>query len=159
MTLAQQLDQLIQQGPKYGINTMVMRQGITPVLRNLAQSLAHEQYYILRSPNEQWVMTTLSDRDDATNTQKVLYAFSDQMSAASFPNQTGHDLTPHCLPSTHLIFQLLALKPLESLLFYEQPLPTTAIQEIKRSEFTTAIQKSLQQLKAQQSKSGRSRFA
>lgn len=146
--LQQQLEPLIQQAPDYGVSAVVMEQAIGPVLLELGRSLAHAHYYILHGPDEQWVSTTLVPKDVEQAAKTVIYLFADEASAIAFPNQTGETLTAQRIPVVELLFQLLALKPIGSYLIHEQPIPTDAIQEIKRADLQTAIQQALKKLKA-----------
>ncbi|MEM8642958.1 MAG: hypothetical protein AAGG51_29700 [Cyanobacteria bacterium P01_G01_bin.54] len=148
MSLEQQVIPLIQQAPDYGVNAVVMEQAIAPVLLELARSLAHPEYYLLQGPNQQWVSNTLVPKESQFPTKTVINLFMDEASALAFPNQTGEPLTAQRVPVVELLFQLLALKPIESFLIHEEPLPTQKIEEIKRSELQKAIQQSLQQFKA-----------
>ncbi|NEO86124.1 MAG: hypothetical protein F6J87_17990 [Spirulina sp. SIO3F2] len=146
--LQQQLQPLIQQAPDYGVSTVVMELAIGPVLLELARSLAHAHYYILHGPDEQWVSTTLVPKDVEQAAKTVIYLFADEASAIAFPNQTGETLIAQRIPVVELLFQLLALKPIGSYLIHEQPIPTDAIQEIKRADLQGAIQQALKKLKA-----------
>lgn len=151
MSLEQQVIPLIQQAPDYGVNALVMEQAIAPVLLELARSLAHAEYYLLQGPNQQWVSNTLVPKERQFPTKTVIYLFADEASALAFPNQTGEPLIAQRVPVVELLFQLLALKPIESFVIHEEPLPTPQIQEIKRADLQQLIQQSLQRFKGQRS--------
>jgi hypothetical protein len=147
MTLDAQLTQLVTQAPQYGVSPVVMERGILPVLRALAEPLQFEEYFILQSPQGQWVITTLEARSDANVQKNVIYGFGTDAIAHQFLNATEKAAIITSIPVTHFIFQLLALKPVDSLIFYEQLDSTEQVKEIKRVDFQGAIQKSLQQFR------------
>ncbi len=144
-TLEQQIQTLIQEAPDDGVTGATV-EAIAPTLIQIAKQLKHSQYYILQTLNQGWVMTTLSSRQQPELRRNVLYAFPTLQDAGSDP-QTSRDpqLMALPVPVTHILFQMLALKSLDSIIFFEVPGNLSQGTEIRRAEFQAAVQAQLQQ--------------
>jgi hypothetical protein len=145
MNLDQQIESLIQNAPQDGRTPELIR-AIAPSLKKMAQQLQHLQYYILQSPQEQWLTTTLSNRNQPQQEKTVIYAYAN-------PHQAKHhaglgpksqDLTTLSIPTIHILFQLLALQPVDSLLFFEDPENLQSAIEVDRQEVQNLIKTQLQ---------------
>jgi hypothetical protein len=138
--LEQQIQTLIQEAPDDGVTGPTV-EAIAPVLLAIAARLKHRQYYILQTLNQGWVMTTLSSRQQPNARKNVLYGFPTLKDAATDPN-TSRDPQLMAIPTpvTHILFQMLALKSLDSIIFFEIPGNLTQGTEIPRQEFQALVQ-------------------
>jgi hypothetical protein len=121
---------------------------IAPVLIAIAQKLNHYQYFILQNSEQDWVLTTLSNRANPGIEKQVIYAFP-TIQDVSLISDDGRD--PHLLPTlmdvTQILFQLVALKPVHSIVFIETPGNITNTVEVRRSQLERLIQQRLQEFK------------
>ena len=143
--LQQQIQTLIQDTPNDGVTGPTV-EAISPVLLAIAGQLKHKQYYILQTLNQSWVMTTLSNRREPNARKNVLYGFPTLKDAASDP-VTSRDPQIMALPTpvTRILFQMLALKSLDSIIFFDIPGNLKQGTEIKRPEFQAMVQAQLKQ--------------
>jgi hypothetical protein len=143
MDLEAQIQLLIDNAPQDGVTPKLMV-SIAPVLIAIAQKLNHYQYFILQNAEKDWVLTTLSNRANPGIEKQVIYAFPTIQDVSLIPDD-GRD--PHLLPTsmyvTHILFQLVALKPVDSLVFIEIPGTLTNSVEVQRSELERLIQQKL----------------
>jgi hypothetical protein len=151
MDVETQIQLLIDNAPRDGITPHLVA-AIAPALRVIAQQLRHSQYYILQKEGN-WVLTTLSHRANPGLEKQVIYAFS-TIQDVSLISSAGRDPQVVATPiaATHILFQLVALKPVDSIVFLETPGTLNNAFEVQRSEFEKAIQKQLKQKQSQQSK-------
>jgi hypothetical protein len=117
MDLEAQIQLLIENAPKDG-RTPKLVAAIAPALSAFAQKLGHSNYYILQNLDREWVVTTLSNRGNPQQQKRVVYAFSTLQDIPAF---YGAGLDPQVMatpmPVTHILFQLLALEPVDSIVF------------------------------------------
>jgi len=92
----------------------------------------------------------LSNRANPGIEKQVIYAFP-TIQDVSLISDAGRDpyLLPTLMDVTQILFQLLALKPVHSIVFIETPGNLTNTVEVRRSELEKLIQQQLQQFKAQ----------
>ncbi|MBH8550830.1 hypothetical protein I8751_00165 [Nostocaceae cyanobacterium CENA357] len=147
MDLERQIQLLIDNAPHDGITPNIVA-AISPVLSAIAQRLRHSQYYILQNLESEWVLTTLSNRANPGLEKRVIYAFSTIQDVSLIPS-AGLDpqIVAKPLPVTHILFQLVALEPVDSIVFLETPGQTTHTVEVQRNELQKLMQ---QQIKKQQ---------
>ncbi|MTJ49853.1 hypothetical protein [Dolichospermum sp. UHCC 0259] len=149
MDLEAQIQLLIDNAPQDGVTPQIMV-SIAPVLIAIAQKLNYYQYFILQNFEQDWVLTTLSDRANPGIEKQVIYAFP-TIQDVSLISDAGRD--PHLLPTlmdvTQILFQLVALKPVHSIVFIETSGNLTNTVEVRRSDLEKLIQQQLQQLKTQ----------
>ncbi len=161
MNLEQQLQILVDQAPQDGVTPDVIAKAVNPVLKTFATQLKHNDYFAYQSSQGSWQLTTLSNRRDPLLQKKVIYAFSTAEDAALSEEMSGDrpdpDLTVQHIPVTHILFQLFALKQLDSIVFLETSGDLNAGTEVHRKDLQGAIQKQLIQYKKDQGQS--SRFA
>lgn len=138
--LQQQIQSLIKDAPDDGVTGQTI-DTIAPVLIAIAQRLKHPQYYILQTLNQNWVMTTLSSRQQPNVRKNVLYGFPTLKDAAQDP-LTAKDPQLMAIPTpvTHILFQMLALKSLDSIIFFDTPGKLTQGTEIQRKDFQAQVQ-------------------
>lgn len=143
--LQQQIQKLIQDAPNDGVTGPTV-EAISPVLLAIAQQLKHRQYYILQTLSQSWVMTTISNRREPQTRKNVLYAFPTLKDAASDP-VTSKDPQIMGIPTpvSNILFQMLALKNLDSIIFFDTPGNRKQGTEIKKLEFQAMVQAQLQQ--------------
>ena len=147
MYLEAQIQLLIDNAPQDGVTPQIMV-SIAPVLIAIAQKLNHYQYFILQNSEQDWVLTTLSNRANPGIEKQVIYAFP-TIQDVSLISDDGRD--PHLLPTlmdvTQILFQLVALKPVHSIVFIETPGNITNTVEVRRSQLERLIQQRLQEFK------------
>lgn len=151
MDVETQIQLLIDNAPRDGITPHLVA-AIAPALRAIAQQLRHSQYYILQKEGN-WVLTTLSHRANPGLEKQVIYAFS-TIQDVSLISSAGRDpqVVPTLIATTHILFQLVALKPVDSIVFLETPGTLNNAFEVQRSQFEKIIQKQLKQKQSQQCK-------
>ncbi|MGK7920203.1 MAG: hypothetical protein AB4080_09400 [Trichodesmium sp.] len=136
MNLDQQIEALIKNSPQDG-NTPQVVEAITPALKLLAQQLQHLQYYILQNLSQNWVLTTLSHRSQSELEKRVIYAFPTLEDASSSISEDNILAIP--MPVIHILFQMIAIEPLDSLVFFEKPGNLTTATEVKREDVQRLI--------------------
>jgi hypothetical protein len=144
MDLEAQIQLLINNAPHDGITPQLIT-AIAPVLNAIAQKLRYPQYYILQSSESDWVLTTLSNRANPELEKRVIYAFP-TLQDISLTSSAGLDpqITAIAIPVTHILFQLVALDPVDSIVFFETPGTNTKTVEVRRSDLQKQIQQKLQ---------------
>lgn len=138
MNIDQQIQQLIEQAPQYGTSAAQV-QMIAPVLRQLADRLRHPQYYILQNLEQRWVSTTLQHQIKSDLTKQVVYAYPSLEAVKAGMNSQDPQLLALPLPTVQILFQLLALTPIDSIIFFENDLPQSGI-EISRQGLLQALE-------------------
>lgn len=148
-TLDQQIQVLVDEAPSEGgLGQAIVT--IAPVLKTIAQQLlSRTEYYVLQTLDRGWVMTTLTSRQQPPQRRNVIYAFPTLKDAASGP-QSNRDpqLMAIPMPVTHILFQMLALKSLDSIIFFDTPGALNQGIEVRRQEFQNLIQAQLQSTQA-----------
>lgn len=121
MNIDQQLQQLIDEAPNYGVSTAEVR-AIAPAFKAIAGQLKHPQYYILQTLEQNWLVTTLNHRTQPDVTLNVVHAFptlKDATASASPLNDPQILALP--VPVIFILFQMLAMNPVNSIIFFETP--------------------------------------
>jgi hypothetical protein len=145
--LDQQIQVLIEQAPQDGTTPAAM-QTIAPAIKAIAQQLKHPQYYILQTLEQNWVMTTLNNRNQPEMAKNVIYAFSALKDVSKSPHPLSDpQLVALPIPVTHILFQLIAIKAVDSIVFFETPGNTNAGTEVSREELQNMIRLYLQNLR------------
>lgn len=139
MDIDQQLQILLEEAPQYGIDPNQM-QIIAAILKALASRLQHLHYYILQNLDQNWVMTTLKHRTEAQRTKNVVYAYPSLEAVKASVATSDLQIVALPLPVTQILFQLLALEPIDSIIFYETANPDQAGIEISRQTLRSAIE-------------------
>ncbi|MBD2386720.1 hypothetical protein [Cylindrospermum sp. FACHB-282] len=144
MDLEAQIQLLIDNAPHDGITPQLIA-AIAPTLGAIAQKLRYPQYYILQNSKQGWILTTLSNRENPTLEKCVIYAFP-TLQDVSLSSNAGLDpqVVATAIPVTHILFQLVALEPVDSIVFFETPGTTTNAVEVRRSDLQNLIQQTLQ---------------
>jgi hypothetical protein len=140
MDLQAQIQLLIDNAPQDGITPQLIT-AIAPALQSIAQRLSHKQYYILQSMDEQWVMTTLSNRTNPKLEKRVVYAYP-RLQDAIKSQYVKHDsqLTAKPIGVIQILFQLTAMEPVDSIVFFETSGVSGDTIEIPRFELQSIIQ-------------------
>ncbi|MFQ3617674.1 MAG: hypothetical protein SNJ57_11710 [Cyanobacteriota bacterium] len=144
MTLDQQLQDLVQNAPQDGTTPAAVT-AIAPALKEIAQQLRHLQYYILQTLEQQWVMTTLNHRSQASAQKNVVYAFASLKDATANPLAKDPQIMAFPMPVTHILFQLVAMTSVDSIIFFEVPGNLNTGTEVTRANLQALIQAFLQQ--------------
>ena len=145
MDLDEQIQSLIDNAPQDGITPGIVA-AIAPGLKLLAKQLRHSQYYILQNFEQDWVLTTLSNRVNPALEKRVIYAFS-TIQDVSGGSAAGLDpeVIAVPIPVTQILFQLIALETVDSIIFFETPGDLTTGIEIRREDLEKLIQVQLKQ--------------
>lgn len=148
MDLEAQIQLLINNAPDDGVTRHLVA-AIAPLLVAIAQKLRHSQYYILQDCEGSWVLTTLSHRASPGVEKRVVYAFPN-IQDISLILDAGLDpqIRPVITPVTHILFQLVALEPVDSIVFLETPGKTTHTYEVRRDDFQKRMHKQLKKLRS-----------
>ncbi|MGD1938519.1 MAG: hypothetical protein ACFCA4_13305 [Cyanophyceae cyanobacterium] len=116
--LEAQVKQLVDAAPQDG-KTPQLVTAIAPVLLHFATQLQRENFYVLQTLNGDWVRTTLSSRREQGVQKSVIYAFASVDDARKSPMPTKDpNVLAAPVPVTHVLFQMVALKTLDSLVFF-----------------------------------------
>ncbi|MEO0968430.1 MAG: hypothetical protein AAFX80_08850 [Cyanobacteria bacterium J06639_18] len=145
MDLQAQIQLLINNAPQDGVTPLLV-ESIAPGLRALAEKLSHSQYYILQNMHKEWVLTTLSKRTNPKQEKRVVYAFptsKDVFIESEMASDPSMIAAP--TPVIHILFQLIALEPVDSIVFFETPGTTQNAMEVKRLELQKLVQQTLEQ--------------
>jgi hypothetical protein len=144
MNLDQQIEILVKNAPQDGVTPTVIAEAIAPVLKIFAQQLKHLEYYILQTFQKNWVVTTLQNKATPNMEKKVIYAFTTLQDAKAFQGTADPNIIATSMPVTHIIFQLFAMKQVDSLVLMEQAGNLTMGAEVHQQDLQQAIQSQLQ---------------
>ena len=145
MDLQAQIQSLIDNAPQDGITPQLVA-AIAPALMQITQKLRATQYYILQNPDGEWVLTTLSNKNNPQLQKQVIYAYP-TLQDVSTTSGVGFDPQMIAAPIgvIEILFQMAALQPVDSIIFFDTPGTTANAVEIKRSQVNNIIESSLQQ--------------
>jgi hypothetical protein len=145
MDLDTQVNSLIEAAPRDGVTGDAVV-AIAPTLKAIAAQLKHDQYYILQNLEQGWVMTTLSNRNEPDTRKNIVYAFPSLKDVAAGPHSIKDpQVMALPVPVIHIIFQMLALKPIDSIIFFETPGNLNQGVEVRRQDVQALVQTQLQQ--------------
>jgi len=150
MTLDQQIQDLIDNAPQDGSTPQLMR-AIAPVIRTMAETLRHPEYYVPRTVDGSWLMVTLKRRKQLSVEKNIVSAYAtlgDAEVGSQIMSNPTIDPTP--VPVTHILFHMLALKTVDSVIFFETPNNLQDGTEILRQTLQENIASHLQSLKPKQ---------
>lgn len=144
MNIDEQIRVLINDAPHYGAASADVTL-IAPVLRAIAERLQHSQYYVLQNLEQQWLMLTIADQNQPGVTKTVVYAFPSLETAKANTNTlTDLQLVALPIPAVHLLFQMLAMKPVDSIVFFETSANLQSGIELSRQNLQILIEQHLQ---------------
>ncbi|MGB3138062.1 MAG: hypothetical protein WBB18_14750, partial [Nodosilinea sp.] len=81
MDLDAQITSLQQNAPDDGVTASAITT-LAPTLKAIASQLHHEQYYVLQTLEQGWMMTTLSNRNQTNSQKNIVYAYPTLKDAA-----------------------------------------------------------------------------
>ena len=141
-----QIQSLIDNAPDDGMTPKLVAT-IAPTLKAIAQKLQHPQYYIVQDLQERWVLTTLRNKANPDLEKQVVYAFPRiQDVSLSSSGEIDPQAIAKPLPVIDILFQLVALEPVNSIVFFETPGTTKNATEVLRTDLQRMIQQKLQQI-------------
>lgn len=147
MDLDQQIQTLIDNAPQDG-TTHAAVEAIAPAFKLIAAQLKHPQYYVLQNLEQQWVMTTLNHREDPALSKTVIYAYPTLKDVASNPSPINDpQILALPVPVIHILFQMLAMKTVDSAVFFEVPGNSRIATEVTRQNLQSIVQLHLQKMK------------
>ena len=143
--IEQQIETLVNEAPDDGVTGQAV-EAIAPVLTTMASRLKRTTYYVLKTLNQGWITTALTNRQQPNIRKTVIYAFPTLQDAASGP-QSVKDPQIMAIPTpvTHILFQMLALKTLDSIIFFDKSGNLSQGTEIRRQEFQAMVQSQLKE--------------
>lgn len=144
MDLDRQLQVLIDNAPQKD-GTAVGVAAIAPVLKALASQLKSLEYYILQTFDQEWVMTTLSNRAQPDVEKNVVYAFATLKDATTFQSMPDPQTIAQKIRVIDLLFQLIAIDLVDSIVFFDTPGNLASGIEVRRQDLQNLIQTQLQQ--------------
>lgn len=147
MDIEAQIDNIVQEAPQYGVPKEVMEKGIKPILKQLTADLNHQEYFICQNAQENWIITTLNHREQPDLEKKVIYAFASQADALEMQKLFDEVVIPVSIPVAQLIFQLFALKSVDSIVFMDLPGNLNKGKEITQNNLFELWQIQLQKFK------------
>jgi hypothetical protein len=139
--IQQQIQELIQTAPTYGIPAATMQQ-IAPLFAALANKLQHPQYFIVQTLEQNWLTTTLQHRT-SDSAKTVIYAYP-SLEVAKTSEAKDSQAIAQPLPTVAILFQLLAL-PVDSVIFVESA-DAQVQSEISRSLLNQLLEQHLRSL-------------
>lgn len=143
MELDAQVDLLVRNAQDNGLSPVAITT-IAPVLLAVAGQLRHGQYYVLQTLEQGWVMTTLTHRNQPDSQKNVVYAYPSLKDATeSQANNLDPQVMALPVPVVHILFQLLAMKPVDSLIFCETPGQNGQRLEVRRQDLEFLVQSRL----------------
>ena len=151
MNLDQQIDILQDNAPNHGISPVVIEKAIAPALKMFAKQLKHENYYLLQNLQQSWILTTLSNRSQPQQQKKVIYAFATSKDAMNFANSSDPKIVADSVPLMQILFQMLAIQPLDSMIFMDLPGNLSSGTEVRRVDVQNLVQTNLKKLQSQTS--------
>lgn len=137
MDLQAQIQALIDDAPA----DKATRDGVQVVaiaLAEIAQGLAHTEYYILQNLDAQWQVTTLQHRTQEELQKTVLYAYAN-LADATKVGQSG-ELIAVPVPVVQLLFQFFSFETVDSFLFVDDAQQSDQIRELKRQDLQALVQ-------------------
>lgn len=144
MDIDQQIKALIENAPQDG-STPNMMEAIAPALKIIAGKLKHTQYYVLQNLDQQWVMTTLNHRSDTSLSKNVIYAFPTLKDVAQGPfTLNDPQILALPVPIINILFQMMAMKPVDSVVFFESSGDIKNGTEVSRKDLQGLVQVYLQ---------------
>ena len=144
--LEAQIKQLVDSAPQDG-QTPQLVTAIAPVLMHFGTQLQRENFYVLQTLNGDWVRTTLSSRREQGVQKSVIYAFASVEDARNSPMPVRDpNILAAPVPVTHVLFQMVALKTLDSLVFFAIEGNLNNGTEVTRPVFEETMQAYFQQV-------------
>lgn len=145
MDLDSQIQALITDAPTDGLTPDAVL-AIAPALKALAGQLKHSQYYILQTIDQNWVMTALSNRNQPETKKNIIYAYPTLKDVEGGPHPVKDpQVMALPVPVTHILFQMLAMKPIDSLIFFDTPGKLARGIEVRRDDLQALVQAQLRQ--------------
>jgi hypothetical protein len=133
--IERQVQELIDQAPADGQTPQLMRV-LAPVFLQVAQQLRYGVYYILQSVEGEWLITTLSNRNQPELEKQVVYCYGSEIEAQVV--QPGAIAVG--LPIVQLLFQLAAIPELDALVCFEEASRVDSGIEIRRSDLQALME-------------------
>lgn len=145
MEIDGQLEILINDAGNYGVAPIVIQKAIAPALKLLADKLKYLEYYVVQNLQQDWVLTTITNRQ-LKQEKKVIYAFASVQDAAKFQGKVDPDILAVAIPVTHLLFRLPSLQQVDSVIFIDDYSNINSGIEIKRDRLSNLIKQQIRQL-------------
>jgi hypothetical protein len=142
MNLDRQVQTLIDGAPD--VESRMSAIAITPILKQLAETLPQTTYYICQNPQGEWVVTTLQNHHKPNLETNVIYAFTRVEDVRAFDNGSLANSLAIEVPVIQLLFYLLAFPEIDRVVFLNNSQNLNIGQEIVRQDLEDSIAKQLQ---------------
>lgn len=146
MNLDQQIQILIDDAANYGVSETVMELVVAPIFQLFCTQLKHTEYYVIRTLNDDWVLTTLSSNSQSEVEKTVIYAFSTLKDAARFQGTSNPDILAISIPVIDILLQIFTLQQIDSIIFMETPGDLNNGIEVDRNSLQNLIEVQIQHL-------------
>lgn len=148
MNIDQQLQNLIEEAPKFGVPAIIMENGVIPIINAFAQQLGHSQYYLRQTLDNNLVLTILGNDQHPELEKRVIYAFPTVEAAAQFPDSkiNSPDIVAQEVPVSEILFQMFTMKEVDSVIFVDEPDKYQQSKEIYCNKLQSAIRQNLSNL-------------
>jgi hypothetical protein len=115
-----QLNELIKESPKHDVPKAVMEKAIVPVLKQFLKGLKHSEYFVLKSQDDNWLVTTIKNSRNNI-TKEVIYAFSTLPDAFKSASGMPSDFKIVPLPVAEILFSLSSTTEIDCIIFMDTP--------------------------------------
>ncbi|MDY6783863.1 MAG: hypothetical protein SW833_15190 [Cyanobacteriota bacterium] len=145
LNLDRQIQDLVDGAPSdLGMQQAIVR-AVAPVLKAVASKMQREEYFLVRGRDRGWLVTTLSNRTQPNLEKRAIYAFPTQGDARGFQKGDRGNLEVEAIPVTHILFQMLALREVDSVVFMDTPGNFERGTEIHRVNLQELVSRQLQE--------------
>jgi hypothetical protein len=142
MNLAEQVQSLISGAPD--LESQMSVAAIAPVLQQAAKKLPSLAYYVRQSPQGEWMLVTLQNRQQPKLEIRVVYAFTRVADIAKFGDgKPSNDIAVE-IPAIHLLFEMLSMPEIDRVIFLHNSHNLNSGQEVTRKSLEESIVKTLQ---------------
>jgi hypothetical protein len=142
MNLAEQVQSLIDGAPD--LESQMSVAAIAPILQQAAKKLPSLAYYVRQSPQGEWMMVTLQNRQQPKLEIRVVYAFSRVQDITKFGDgKPSNDIAVE-IPAIHLLFEMLSMPEIDRVIFLNNSSNLNSGQEITRKSLEESIAKAFQ---------------
>ncbi|MEB3212478.1 MAG: hypothetical protein VKL39_14055 [Leptolyngbyaceae bacterium] len=147
MDIDQQIQELVANAPSDGKTPSLVR-AIAPALKAIAGDLNHLEYFVNRTSDRAWVVTTLQHRENPSAEKKVVCAYPTLADAKNSDYRSEHaNVSAIPIPVIHILFQMLAMKTVNSTVFFEHSGQSTPAVEVSKQQLMDAVKEAYQKRK------------
>lgn len=145
MNLKSQLQEL-SKGLQETLSPVAIEKAIIPVMVACAKRVKRGHFFVWESPEQEWIVTTLSHRLDPSLEKRVIYAFTSTQDAKKHEDFDDPRLGVVEVPIVLIFTKLLVLKDLDSIIFFPNRGNLKQGVELEKSQFLELIKNRLRQV-------------